>query len=226
MSTSIRICDEPRCGRPTHGFSSWCTKHASRAYMHGSPKMKHGVREGDLKPFGDWVSEGLARYRNTKASEAALKLAEDILNYKATNGYTFQRELQRMMGILRDDQVTASDILHRVCLMVAFASAAPGRYSGSTKAENLAMGRMIMRLAPLQRRGKRYAARSVHLLGEMARDYLYVFGLKLHERLKLDAEKVHELKKLTLDFDTAAEVAPDAPRAGVRHRNCRGVQVP
>jgi hypothetical protein len=108
--------------------------------------------------------------------------------------------------------------------MVFFASAAPGRYHGSTKAENLAMGRAIMRLAPLQRRGKRYASRAVHLLGEMARDCLYVYAMRLHDRVKQDAEKVYELKKATLDLDTHAEVpADDTPRAGRACRRRRGI---
>jgi hypothetical protein len=86
------------------------------------------------------------------------------------------------------------------------------------------MGRAIMRLAPLQRRGKRYASRAVHLLGEMARDYLYLFGMRLHDRVKQDAQKVYELKKATLDLDTPAEVpADDAPRASRAYRRSRGI---
>jgi len=227
MTTSnhpSRICDEPRCGRSTHGFSSWCATHASRAYLHGCPKMKAGVRESDLRAWASWVNEGLSRYRSTAATAAALKLAQGILDYRNENGFGYQLELERMMLILKDDGVTAGDILRRVCLMVFLASAAPHRYHGSTKVENLAIGRAIMRLAPLQRRGKRYASRAVHLLGEMARDYLYVFGMRLHDRVKQDAAKVYELKKATMDLDTHAEVpTDDTPRAGQAHRRKRGI---
>lgn len=98
--------------------------------------------------------------------------------------------------------------------------------NGSTKVENPAMGRAIMRLAPLRRRGKRYASRAVHLLGEMAPDYLYVYvyGMRLHDRVKQDAENVEELKKATLDLDRPAEVSTDdTPRAGRAYRRRRGI---
>jgi hypothetical protein len=81
-----------------------------------------------------------------------------------------------------------------------------------------------MRLAPLQRRGKRYASRAVHLLGEMARDFLYVYAMRLHDRVKQDAEKVYELKKATLDLDSPVEVpTDDTPRAGRAYRRRRGI---
>jgi hypothetical protein len=186
--------------------------------------MKAGVRESDLRPWASWVAEGLTRYRSTAATAAALKLAQSILDYRNENGFGYQLELERMMLILKDDAVTAEDILKRVCLMVFFASAAPERYHGSTKAENLAMGRAIMRLAPLQRRGKRYASRAVHLLGEMARDFLYVYAMRLHDRVKQDAETVYELKKATLNLDTPAEVpTDDTPRVGRAYRRRRGI---
>jgi hypothetical protein len=186
--------------------------------------MKAGVRESDLRPFEEWVREGLRRYRQTAATAAALKLAQRILDYRNENGFRYQLELERMMVILKDDRITAEDLLRRVCLMVFFASAAPERYNGSTKAENLAMGRAIMRLAPLQRRGKRYASRAVHLLGEMARDYLYVYAMGLHDRVKQDAEKIYELKKATMDLDMPAEVpTDDAPHAGRAHRRKRSI---
>jgi hypothetical protein len=68
MTAKNTICDFPRCGRPTHGFSSWCGMHAQRAYIHGSPHTKAGIRENDLRPFAEWLQEGLNRYRHTKAT--------------------------------------------------------------------------------------------------------------------------------------------------------------
>jgi hypothetical protein len=186
--------------------------------------MKAGVRESDLRPWSSWVAEGLSRYRSTAATAAAIKLAQSILDYRNENGFRYQLELERMMLILKDDGVAAEDILKRVCLMVFFASAAPERYHGSTKTENLAMGRAIMRLAPLQRRGKRYASRAVHLLGEMVRDFLYLYAMRLHDRVKQDAAKVYELKKATIEFDTRADVpTDDTPRAGRGYRRRRGI---
>jgi antitoxin (DNA-binding transcriptional repressor) of toxin-antitoxin stability system len=141
--------------------------------------------------------------------------------------FTFHPQLERMMQLLRDDQVSATDVLHRICLHVAFATANPGRVTGGRKVELLAIGRAIMRLAPPQRRGKRYPSRSLALLGEMVMDDgLYLFAIKLIDKLKIDDERKRAMKEAALDFDTPGEVPADQPRAGVRYRKRRGVQVP
>jgi hypothetical protein len=58
----------------------------------------------------------------------------------------------------------------------------------------------------------------------MARDYLYVFGTRLHDWVKRDNEKVHELKKATLDLDTPAEVPTGNRLALARaYRRRRGI---
>jgi len=48
----------------------------------------------------------------------------------------------------------------------------------------------------------------------------------LIDRLKRDDEEAYKLKQATVDLDTPAEVAPDAPRAGVAYRKRRCVSVP
>jgi hypothetical protein len=223
MSTS-RVCNEPRCGRPLHGWGAFCGIHSNRNYRYGHPGIKEGLRESDLKPFAEWTAEGLTKYRASRATEAALKLAQEVLDYRATHGRTYQLQLEHMMQILKDDQVNAEDVLRRVALFVAFATAHPERFKGSTRVEDLALARCVMRLAPLQKTGKRYPSRSLALLGGLLRDALYRWGLNLVDRLKRDAEAHHEKVTASLDLDTPADVPVSEPRAGIAYRKRRGVQ--
>jgi hypothetical protein len=200
------VCTFPACGRPRHGFSHYCGNHAAYAYLHGHPAITKGIREHDYKPFGVWVGAGLLRYCNTTAVQSARALADTILNYRATNGFTFQRTLEHMLARLLGDQVTADDVLHRVCLHVAYTEVYRGRFRGVRAAEDLALARCVMRLAPLGRKSKRDPRRSLLLLGEMLREDLYVFAISLINRLKEDAEKAHALRVASVNFDTPAEV--------------------
>ena len=97
---STRTCGYPKCGRKTNRRSNLCTTHRMQAWRHGAAG-KAGVREPDYKPFNNWCADGLARYRNTAATAAALQIANTLLNYTATHEYTYQTELARMMGLLR-----------------------------------------------------------------------------------------------------------------------------
>jgi len=225
QTSSPRACSFPRCGRKTHGWSHLCSEHAAQQHRHGAAG-KAGVRESDYRPYNLWVGAGLAKYRNRASTAAALTLAQQLLDYEPANGFRFQIELQRMMGLLKGDEVTASDVLHRVCLHVAFATANPGRFSGGERVERIAIGRAVMRLAPLNRRGKRYTSRALYLLGDIVMsDGLYLYAIKLIDKLKSDDEQAYALKQAAVDFETPAQVPVDQPRAGVRYRKRRGVQV-
>jgi hypothetical protein len=201
-----------------------CNHHKTQQIRHGAPG-KIGIRETDYKPYNVWTGAGILKYRNTKATEAALALANRLLNYTATNDFRYQFETQRMMGLLRDDQVTAADVIHRIALHVAYASANPDRFTGGERVERLAIARCVMRLAPLRRRSKKYSARALYLIGDIVMsDGLYLWAIKLIDRLKRDDEEAYSLKQSALDFDTPAEVPADEPRSGVAYRRQRGVQ--
>jgi hypothetical protein len=221
-----RLCDVPHCGRPcdTRGWSHLCSKHSARAYNNGGP-LRSGIRETDYRVYNLWCAEGLAKYRNTKATEAALKIAETILTFTAIYQFRYYLELERMMQLMRDDQVSATDVLHRVCLHVAFVTANPGRYGGDQNSERLALARCVMRLIPLKRYGKRWTRRSLLLLAEhIMEDGLYLYALRLIDRMKADDAAKLALKEQSLDLDTPAEApTDDTPRAGRAHRCRRGI---
>lgn len=223
---STRTCGYPKCGRKTNQWSNLCTTHHMQAWRHGAAG-KAGVREQDYKPFNNWCADGLARYRNTAATAAALQIANTLLNYTATHEFRYQTELARMMGLLRMDDVNASDVLQRVCLHTAFVTANPQRFSGGPKVEKLALARCVMRLCPLKRYGARWAPRSLLELADIiAEDGLYLFAIRLVDKLKQDDAERRALADAALDFETPAVVPQDQPRASVRYRRTRGLEVP
>jgi hypothetical protein len=64
------------------------------------PEHQDGLRESDLRPFADWTAEGINKHRNTRATQCALQLADEVLNYRGINGFTFQRTLEHMLARL------------------------------------------------------------------------------------------------------------------------------
>jgi hypothetical protein len=219
------ICSVPRCGRASHGWSYLCGRHSAQQYMHGATG-KAGIRESDYRPYRDYVAAGILKYGQTAATAAALKLADQILQYRGTEFNRPSRQLERVISTLRDDAVTPADILHRVCLHVAYASVHLARFSGGPKVERIAIARAIMRLAPLPRAGQRHPSKALRMLGDLVfDDGLYLYGIRLIDRLKADDETQRALKDAVLQLDTPAVVAvPTEQRAGVIHRKRRGVQ--
>lgn len=153
---------------------------------------------------------------------------EGLVDYvRAVHQFTFQRELDRMMGLMRDDQVNASDVLHRICLHAAYVTANPGRFSGGAKVERLALARSVMRLCPLRRYGKRWLSKPLLLMADIImEDGLYLYPLRLVDRLKQDDAEKRAKTDAVLDFDTVANVPLASPRAGIHFRKRRGVQIP
>jgi hypothetical protein len=224
------VCTEPFCGRPLHGWSAFCGLHAAHAYRWGHPSIRDGIREGDLRPYTQWVFEGLTRYRSTRGTLNVLQLINTrVLNYTAwvsPSGVSQRaaRDLERVAELLRFHDVTASDILSRVCVFQAYAAANSGRWRGIRKAEDLALGRMVLRLIPLRRAGARYASKTVLLLADELRGSVVPYADKLLELIKKEAEDRRALVLGSLDLTTPAEVpADDTPRAGRAYRRRRGI---
>lgn len=216
------------CGLPTHGFSSFCQRHADRQYRYGHHALRAGIRETELKPFAMWVGPALLKYRGTRGTENVLRLIIDhILNYSAAGSCVrSERELTHMAQELRYHDVTASAVLSRVCVFQAYAAANVGRFKGSLRAENVALGRIVRRLVPMSRTGKRHPAKAIELLGQELRRLVVPYADKLLQLVQEESAKQHEGVLASLDLKTAATVPSDPPRAGRSYRRQRGLQVP
>ena len=220
-----RRCGEPYCGRPCHGWSSFCTTHANRQHQYGLASLRAGIRESDLRPYAKWVRDGLQKYRNTKGTRTVLQLITDrVLNFNEPDSYVrAERDLTRMMTEYRYHEVSATDVLARVCIFQAYAGANAGRFKGALRAENIALGRMVLRLVPMTRTGKRYPVKAIERLAEELRRLVVPYANRVVQLVQEDAAKVHEGVLASLDLTTAAEVAPDPFRAGRRRRKRLGV---
>ena len=223
-----RRCPVPLCGLPTHGFSSFCQRHADRQYRYGHHAIKAGIRETDLKPFGKWVGPAMANYRNTRGTEAVLKLIDNhVLNYNGAGSiWRPERDLTHIVQEMRYHEVTASDVLSRVCVFQAYAAANLGRFRGSTRAENIALGRMVRRLVPMSRTGRRHPVKAIELLGAELRRLVVPYADRLLQLVQEESAMQHEGVLASLDLKTPATVSADPPRAGGSYRRQRGLQVP
>lgn len=224
MTTST-TCAVADCHLPRHHWSLYCGMHSSRVQRNGSPALRDGVRESELKPYTERYYRMMERYGNRKATEVALLIAEELLNYRATQQYRWQRQLQGMLEHVRNHGATAADLLRRVCVHYAYACDHPERVKYGINAEDAMLGRGVMRLAPLQKVGHRWPTVALRHLGFMCRDGLYMFARGMRERWLKDEEQREERRRASMDFDTPADVPVSAaPRAGVAYRERRGVQ--
>jgi hypothetical protein len=154
----------------------------------------------DIGPHYKWVAEGFDRYISHRATEAGLQLASEVLNYRATHGFTYQREIERYMTRLRDHGITAGDVLVRVAEFVAFVDQRQGKL-GSQKEEDFALARIVIHLAPVRRGERRPSGRVLSVLGSMLRDACYLYAMRLVAKLRKDAEERAELKRRSANFE-------------------------
>jgi hypothetical protein len=148
-----------------------------------------------------WVTEGFHRYATHKATEAGLQLASEVLNYRATHGFTYQLEIQRYMTRLRDGGITAADVLIRVTEFVAHTEQ---RKFASQREEDFALARIVISLAPVRRGERRPTGRVLAVLGAMLRDACYLYAMRLAKKLREDAEERSKLRRRSGDFSSEA----------------------
>jgi hypothetical protein len=215
-----RRCAEPRCGRPCHGWGTFCSLHSIRQYRFGHASLRAGIRETELKPFAQWVRPMLMKYRTTRGTQNVLALIDDhILNYNAGGSIVrAERDLTSMMMELRSHEVSPSDVLARVCIFQAYCGANVGRFKGSLRAENIALGQITRRLLPMSRTGKRFPMKAVELFGEELRRLVVPYADKLLQLVKDESAKQHDAVLSSLDLTTPADVPVDPPRAGRARR--------
>jgi hypothetical protein len=149
--------------------------------------------------FHAWAVEGFRRYASHPATQAALALADELLHYKATHDFTYQRAIENYMGNLRDSGVTPADVLIRVVEYVGFLEANPTRIR-SQREEDFALARGVLHLVPYRLIGRPTGARMLKALGPMVRESCYLFALGLARKLVSDSRKRADLMRQAGDF--------------------------
>jgi hypothetical protein len=177
--------------------SQYCISHAARAYRYGDA-MQTAIPLKLYEPDREFIREGLARYRNSKPVESALKLADAILNYTPDYQWMWKRDLERRMAILRSAGVTPNDLLQRVAEHYACVERMPHLFK-SQRGQHVALARHVLKM---KRPGCRdTTARLRFSLGSLLAEDLGAFAIQLLRRLQQDLEERHSLRRQAADFD-------------------------
>src|SRR5688572_3913805 len=169
------VCAEPGCGRPGHrGWSRWCSAHMSKAARYGAPRARP-VRAAELAYHRPMIARALGRYWDSKAVQAALREANDLLDYVPSHGFTVQARIRSQMGRLRAAGVEPGELLQRVSEVVAL-EYLDDRFR-SLREANFALAREILKLRSM--RTFRPDSTLLNWLGGLIRERLAAFCLAL-----------------------------------------------
>ena len=177
-------CALQGCQKMSSPWSRYCAKHAKRIQRHGGPEAR-ALREYELQGY-QYIGAGLAQYQEHPAVKAALRLTEELMNYRARYGFGYEIATETLMRALRDAGREPIDVLRRVCEIVAFIRSHPHRYP-TVRTEDHALANGLLKLA-----GPNYVrppSRVLRHLGGIIRDYLYPFAVNLTRRLEADEEQ-------------------------------------
>ena len=225
MTTKCAVSD---CYLPRNSWSLYCGMHSHRSQRHGSPHIKEGVRETALKPYAARFELMMSKFTgHSRATEVALQIATEVLNYGRTSERSWAIQLERMMEHVRNEGCTAADILRRVVIHYMYVCDFPERLKYGINAEDCMIGRGVMRLCPLGRKGKRWNAVPLRELGTLCRQSLYMYARGMNEKWKTDQEVIEQRRRDSLAFDEPAlePVTVEALPASTRYRRkARGVQ--
>jgi hypothetical protein len=193
------------CTNPRNGRGLLCMKHQKRFDRYGDPAAR-STSWRDLRAHRPLVEEGMARYANSKALHAALKLTEDCLNYKPLHGFTFEIQMaERGRWLL--DKVTVEDVLQRVVEFYSLLQARPDRYP-TVRTERYGLARSVLQLGgmgqwrPTSKLLANFGAHLSHALGP--------FALAFLQRLTRDESERRALIATSSDINAFDPESTDA----------------
>jgi hypothetical protein len=180
-------------------------KHQKRLDRYGHPAAR-STSWRDLRLHRPLVETGMARYANSKALNAALKLTEDCLNYKPIHGFTFEIQMaERGRWLL--DKVTVEDVLQRVVEFYSLLQARPDRYP-TVRTERYGLARSVLQLGgmgqwrPTSKLLANFGAHLSHALGP--------FALAFLQRLTRDESERRALIATSSDINAFDPESTDA----------------
>lgn len=149
-STRTRgTCKVRGCGRLRHNdISRYCAGHAARMYRHGHPEGFSRVPNRAHDRSYDWITQELKSVAGHPAMDAALVLADELLHYKPSRGYSWEHAVTKQGYRLLDHGVTPFDILVRVVELANYERVRPMR---TPRERDYAYARAVLRAAPLHR---------------------------------------------------------------------------
>jgi hypothetical protein len=138
-------CTVPGCTRAADlPYTDNCHKHSKNTVRHGSP-LASPFALTKLRPFRARVQSAVMKYRKSPAIQAAIRLGEELLNWRPSADRSTHYHLQEQMQRLQRHSVTGEQVFCRVAEWAI--------YSIDTRFENdrvrdLALARAVLHLAP------------------------------------------------------------------------------
>jgi hypothetical protein len=192
-----RQCPAPNCGRPCRPHNRHCWRHAARVKRYGAATAMPLRYRSAIKPhYAAWAADGFARYADHPATQAALGLADELLNYRGAQGFSYQTKLANYLEHLRHAGITPRDVLVRVTELAGFMEAHPERFR-SQREEDFALARGVLYLVAHTLHSRPDGARILLALGPMVRQLCLPFALGLARRLEKDSDDRAALLKLS-----------------------------
>lgn len=141
----------PVCGAPRAKRNRHCVKHARRAARLGHPEQMPITYRTHVAPkWHGWCLAGFEAHTELPAMRAGRKLAQKCIGYVYKPDPTVARIAgwalaAHGMKLLRDQGVTAEQMMLRYAEMVAALDAEPWRVKGQ-QAERMAIGRALLHM--------------------------------------------------------------------------------
>lgn len=201
MPAQIRPCGVRGCPGTTTPYGTYCNTHSTRQKRHGHPQGR-AVTPQERRGVS-WVRDALLAYRHTRAVQAALEQANNVLWFHPRHGWTWEVTAQERMAYLRDCGVQPLDVLTAVVEVAALSSGSPHRFQ-SARVEHVAMARAVLRLRSMHK--WRPSAPLLRLFGSHLSDKFAVFNAAFLARLEQEALDRSKLSEAMTDF---------APNTGV-----------
>ena len=206
-------CCVPGCLRRPHHFGAVrCGRHESRATAYGDARAS-AVTEGDLRPYFDYIAQGLSWFHATPALHEAERRTEYLLHYTPTEDAEWSRWLAGRMTAARckrgRSRITPFDVLIRVLAFYALQEAHPERVPSITS-HRILLARVVGRLGPSGGRrvriGKHGLIRAGEFIAELYGPFPTAFLAQLRKRWVRERTRKERGTRLLADFGSAVEI--------------------
>ena len=176
--TRYARCDVRSCARPGHhGFSRYCSNHMERSNLYGHPTARP-LTKVEATLHRRFVEEVFARRRDSNVMLAGLEIAHDLLHYvPRMPQHRYDREVAEQMARLGDRGATPWELLRCVCEVLALEHREPVHFTDQRVA-TMALARRVTMIRQWAK-GWRPSGRFLKHLGELLREHLGVFALRV-----------------------------------------------
>jgi hypothetical protein len=197
-------CIVPGCTRPADlPYTDNCHKHSKNTVRHGSP-LASPFALAELRPFRARVQMAVMKYRNSPAIKSAIKLGEELLNWRPSADRSTHYHLQEEMQRLQFHRVTGEQVFCRVAEWVLYGVDA--RFEND-RVRDLALARAVLHLAPGTQQWLALHTRLL-LVSVVYQDGLFRAASSLRLKIETDAADQKCLLNALADFSVPVVSKP------------------